>query len=81
MVLCEVLLDRIEELLIGVARELRPTLAGGSPSLPVVVDHGQMTWFVAVWLHPLRPAEGVGRCYPGVHWPEKMQPLRWRYVS
>ena len=34
VVMCEVLLNRIEELLFGSARELRPALAVGDPLVP-----------------------------------------------
>lgn len=40
MMVCEVLLDRIEELLVGAACELRPALAVGNPPL-LFVDRAQ----------------------------------------
>jgi hypothetical protein len=41
MVMCEVSLDRLEQLLIGAARELRPALALDDTSLPLV-DRGHV---------------------------------------
>lgn len=35
--MCEVLLGRVEKLLLGIARELRPTLAEGDP-IGLLVD-------------------------------------------
>ena len=38
--MCEVPLCRVEELLLGIASELRPTLAVGDPAW-LIVDRGQ----------------------------------------
>ena len=43
MVVCKVLLNRVEELLLGCAGELRPALAVGDPSVPFA-DRGHMAW-------------------------------------
>jgi hypothetical protein len=46
MVMCEVSLGRIEELLLGIAREARPALAVGDPAMPFG-DSGHMAFIVA----------------------------------
>ncbi len=57
--MCEVSLDRVEQLLLGSACDLRPAFADDAP--PVTVrDSAQMAWIVAVWLLLVRPTESVG---------------------
>jgi hypothetical protein len=59
VMMCEVSLDRVEQLLFGSACDLRPALADNDP--PVTVpDGGQMALIVAVWLLLARPTESVG---------------------
>jgi hypothetical protein len=59
VMMCEVSLDRVEQLLLGSACELRPAFADGDP--PVAVrDFGHMALLVAVWLLLVRPTESVG---------------------
>ena len=66
MVMCEVSLSRFEELLLGIAREARPTLAVGDPMV-AFRDLGHLAFVIAAWRHPERPAEGVGCRCPGFH--------------
>ncbi len=58
MMVSEMPLRRRVELVLVVPSELRPALAVGDPPVPFV-DLGHMAIVVAVWRHPLRPAEGV----------------------
>ncbi len=59
VMMCEVSLDRVEQLLLGSACDLRPTFA--DENSPVAVrDFGQMPLIVAVWLLLVRPTESVG---------------------
>ena len=67
MVMCEVPLSRFEELLLGIAREARPALAVGDPTVPFR-DLGHVAFVIAACRHPERPAEGVGWRCPGFHW-------------
>jgi hypothetical protein len=66
MVMCEVPLGRVEELLLGMAREARPALAMGNPA-ELFCDFGHGAFVVAAWVHLERPAEGVEWKCPGVH--------------
>lgn len=59
-------LRRGKELLLVVARELRPALAVGDSPVPVV-DFGHLALVFAVQAHRLRPAENVAACHLGVH--------------
>src|SRR5690242_17117260 len=61
-----VLLSRLEQLMLGATCELRPALAEGDPSMPFV-DRGHKSMVVAARLHTARPTEHVGWCNPGVH--------------
>jgi hypothetical protein len=54
--MCEVSLSRVEQLLLGIACELRPTFAERDPSVSVR-DCRHMT---VARLHLVRPIEGVG---------------------
>jgi DNA-binding SARP family transcriptional activator len=56
MVVCEVLLNRIEELRLGAACELRPALAVGDPTVPF----DDRFTAVAIRLSLMRPAEALG---------------------
>jgi hypothetical protein len=51
MVMCEVTLSRFEELLLGIAREARPALAVGDPTVPFR-DLGHLAFVIAACLHP-----------------------------
>ena len=73
MVMSEVPLCRFEELLLGIAREARPALAEGDPTMPVR-DLGQLAFLIAACRHPERPAEGLGWRCPGFHF--RQDPLR-----
>ena len=66
VMMCDVLLSGIEELFLGASSELRPALAVGDPQM-LFFDRGHMSLISAVRFHLARPAEGVGRCDPGVH--------------
>ena len=55
MMVCEVLLDRIEELRIGLPGELRPALAVGDPQVPFAGRGGLPRLYGQRFL--LRPAE------------------------
>ena len=66
MVMCEVPLSRFEELLLGIAREARPALAVGDPTMPFR-DFGHLASVIAASRHPERPAEGLGWRCPGFH--------------
>jgi hypothetical protein len=66
MVMCEVPLSRFEELLLGIAREARPALAVGDPTVPFR-DLGRLAFVIAACRHPERPAEGFGWGCPGFH--------------
>ena len=55
----EVSLRRIEQLLLGIAGELRPALTESDPTVSVL-DRGHMTIVRTAWLHLVRPAERVG---------------------
>lgn len=57
MVMCEMLLNGIEEELIGIAHELRPALALGYP--PVPANHGAHLSRPLPSQHLVRPAESV----------------------
>jgi len=72
MTVSEMSLCRFEKLLLGAARELRPALTVSDPSVPF--DRGHLPLFIAVQLHLSRPAEGVGRCSPGIHSPARWTP-------
>ena len=65
MVMCEVPLDRVEELQFGTAREARPALAVGDPA-GLFFDCGHGAVVVVVPIHLSRPAEGVEWKCPGV---------------
>jgi hypothetical protein len=67
VVMCEVPLSRFEELLLGIAREARPALAVGDPTMPFR-DFGHLASVIAACRHPERPAEGLGWRCPGFHW-------------
>ena len=67
MVMCEVPLSRFEELLLGIAREARPALAVGDPTVPFR-DLGHMAFVIAAYRLLERPAEGLGWRCPGFHW-------------
>ena len=59
VMMCEVSLDRVEQLLLGSACKLRPAFADDNP--PVAVhDFGLITLIVAVWLLLTRPVDLVG---------------------
>ena len=75
----EVSLSRVEQLLLGIACELRPALAVCDPSVSVL-DRGHVTLVYLAWLHLVRPAERVGLCDPGVHGSARSR-CRCRYVS
>jgi hypothetical protein len=64
--MCEVPLSRFEELLLGIAREARPALAMGDPTVPFR-DFGHSAFLIAACRHPERPAEGLGWRCPGFH--------------
>lgn len=69
MMMREVSLNRIEELLLGVAAELRPALAASDPSVPVL-DRGDVASVFAVRLVLMvRPVENVCVRDPGGHAP------------
>jgi hypothetical protein len=55
----EVSLRRVEQLLLGIACELRPALAECDPTVSVR-DRGHVTIFNVAWLHLVRPTERVG---------------------
>ena len=66
VVMCEVSLSRVEELLLGIARESRPALAVGDPAVPFVI--------VVMWplslrlrLHLDAPRRGRRMECPGFH--------------
>jgi hypothetical protein len=60
----KVALGRIEQLLLGITRELRPALAECDPTVSVL-ERGHAT--AASVVHLVRPTERVGLCDPGVH--------------
>jgi hypothetical protein len=60
----KVALGRVEQLLLGIARELRPALAECDPTVSVF-ERGHVT--IASVVHLVRPTERVGLCDPGVH--------------
>src|SRR5690242_19496287 len=66
VVMCDVPLDRVEELLLGPACKLRPALAVSDPSVPFG-DRGHSALVLAASRHVARPTERVSWCYPGVH--------------
>jgi hypothetical protein len=69
----EVPLGRIEELLLRVAHELRPTLAiSNSPVL--FSDRGHFDSFFAACLHFACPTEHVCVSAPGFHAPARSSP-------
>lgn len=61
MVVCEVLLHHLEELLIGLADELRPALAGGDPPLPFFDRwrNAQIVRWCCIYLWCAPPSGGV----------------------
>jgi hypothetical protein len=61
----EVPLRRLEELLRGVPRELRPAFAVGDP--PVPFRDGHLALVDAVSLYLACPIEHVAACSPGLH--------------
>ncbi len=74
MVVCEVLLNRIEQLRLGAACELRPALAVGDPT---VLFDGRFA-AVAIRLSLARPAEVV--CICPIHaWNDRQSPLAIRF--
>jgi hypothetical protein len=66
VVMCEVPLSRIEELLLGIAREARPALAVGDSTVPIH-GLGHLAILIAACRNPKRPAEGLGWSCPGFH--------------
>jgi hypothetical protein len=60
----EMALSRREQVLLGIACELRPALAECDPSVSVL-ERGHVT--VVSVVHLVRPTERVGLCDPGVH--------------
>jgi hypothetical protein len=66
VMMCEVPLSRFEELLLGIAREARPALAVGDPTVPFR-DLGHLALVIAACRYPERPAEGLGWSCPGFH--------------
>jgi hypothetical protein len=75
--MCEVSLCRIEQLLLGIAHELRPALAIGDPAV-LFVDRGHRSSVGTARLRSARPI-GTPLCYPGVtpggHEAERSQSL------
>ena len=57
--MCEVSLDRVEQLLLGASCELRPAFTEGDPAV-AVRDGGQLALIVAVCFSLVRPTESVG---------------------
>jgi hypothetical protein len=55
----KVSLRRVEQLLLGIACELRPALAERDPTVSVL-DRGHVTLVNVAWLHLVRPTESVG---------------------
>ena len=72
MMVSEVTLGCRIELVLVVARELRPALAVGDPPVPSA-DSGREAVLSATRCHLLRPAEGVAAYHLGVHWRRRMQ--------
>ena len=78
MVSCEMSLDRVEELFVGSAGELRPALAIGDPPL-ASIDPRHSDLIVAVgWSHCAPPSVSLGD--PRSTGCNMLKP-RWRYVS
>ena len=66
MMMREVSLSRFEQLLLGIARELRPALAVRDPSVSVL-DRGHLALVATLLLARLRPAEHIRVRGPGSH--------------
>ena len=62
----EVSLSGFEQLLLGVAHELRPALAKSNPAMSVL-ERGHSTFVSLTRFHLARPTEHVGSWNPGVH--------------
>jgi hypothetical protein len=62
--MCEVSLCRVEQLLFGIAHELRPALAIGNPAV-LFVDRGHRSSVGTARLRSARPS-GAPLCFPGV---------------
>jgi hypothetical protein len=78
MVTCEMSLDRVEELFVGSAGELRPALAIGDPSLSSIDPRHFDLIIAARWSHCAPPSVSLGDPR-STGW--KMLKPRWRYVS
>ena len=83
VVMCEVLLCRVEELLLGIPCELRPALAVGDPAWAasligvIVLEQGGCRPASAL----IRATSQVVLCGPGDHGSARCRIARWRYVS
>lgn len=68
MVMCEVLLSSLEQLLLGITCEFRPTVAVSDSPVPFDRNH----LFLALLHSSLRPVEAVVLYCPRVHYAEEL---------